>query len=670
MRALKILGLSLGGLIVLAAALIVAVLLFVNPNDYRDRIARAVKGSTGRELTLSGDLHLSVFPQLALTLGRASLGNPPGFGKEPFAAVNQVSLRVKLLPLLHRELQVGRIEIDGLDLRLAKDAEGKGNWEGFGKDGADATTQSGGQGLKSLDLAGLALTHSRIAYGDLIAENLNLELGRVAPGVAIPVTLSLAMHAGADPQALPVSGSFTLTMDPDTKRYGFAALTLRGSVQPKGAPAAVPWTFATPELALDLRAQTLAPARFDAQLGVARLSGSVAANRLLDAPALQGDVDLKPLSLRELMTQLGLTPPATRDHSVLSKLGLHAAYAYTDKAVHAERLAVQLDDTRLEGRLALNFTSGAKDFDLTLDRIDLDRYLPPPAAPTATKAPFEVPGDTLKALRAKGTLDISQVAISGIELTALKLSLDARDGLTQIAPAKAQLYGGQYTGNITVDMRGVTPTLKLAQTMAGIDVARLLQDFAKTKRLSGKGTLAMDVTAQGANGAALMKTLRGTASWNLADGAVEGIDLWYGIAQAQSLIQKQTLADTPNTKRTAFDTFKASADIKDGVATTKDLAIASQLLRVSGQGSTNLVTQALDYRLTATVLKAPPTADAGLSELALATIPVQISGTFDDPKVRPDIAGLAKARVQKEIDKRRDDIKAKLQDTLKGLLNR
>ena len=36
--------------------------LLVNPNDYKDRIVRAVRTSTGRELTLPGDIKLSVFP--------------------------------------------------------------------------------------------------------------------------------------------------------------------------------------------------------------------------------------------------------------------------------------------------------------------------------------------------------------------------------------------------------------------------------------------------------------------------------------------------------------------------------------------------------------------------------------------------------------------------------
>ena len=76
MRILKYLGLALAAVIALVAVLLLAVVLFVHPNDYKDRIARAVKESTGRELTLAGDIKLSVFPWIALELGPAQLGNP------------------------------------------------------------------------------------------------------------------------------------------------------------------------------------------------------------------------------------------------------------------------------------------------------------------------------------------------------------------------------------------------------------------------------------------------------------------------------------------------------------------------------------------------------------------------------------------------------------------
>src|ERR1700737_833070 len=133
MRTGKILGAVVGGLAVLLVAALLAVWLLVNPNDYKPRIAAAVRDATGRELVLQGDIKLSVFPWIALELGPASLGNPPGFSEQPFLSFKHAAVRARLLPLLAKRLEVGRVEVDGLDLRLLKNAEGKGNWEGFGR---------------------------------------------------------------------------------------------------------------------------------------------------------------------------------------------------------------------------------------------------------------------------------------------------------------------------------------------------------------------------------------------------------------------------------------------------------------------------------------------------------------------------------------------------------
>src|ERR1700721_605571 len=129
----RILAGAAGAIIVLIAVALMAVWWLVNPNDYKGRIADSVKESTGRELMLKGDIKLSVFPWIALELGPASLGNPPGFGAEPFLAFNHAAVRVKLLPLLAKRLEIARTETDGFDLRLRKNAQGTGNWEGFGK---------------------------------------------------------------------------------------------------------------------------------------------------------------------------------------------------------------------------------------------------------------------------------------------------------------------------------------------------------------------------------------------------------------------------------------------------------------------------------------------------------------------------------------------------------
>src|ERR1700688_3190974 len=118
MRTVKVLAGLAGGISILIIAGLLTVWVLVNPNDYKDRIAAAVKESTGRELILKGDIKLSVFPWVALELGPASLGNPPGFGAEPFLAFLRAAARALLFPLLAQPLEMDRVEIDGLELIL------------------------------------------------------------------------------------------------------------------------------------------------------------------------------------------------------------------------------------------------------------------------------------------------------------------------------------------------------------------------------------------------------------------------------------------------------------------------------------------------------------------------------------------------------------------------
>ena len=129
MRAVKILGGIVAAAVVLAVLALIAVSVLVDPNKYKGRIEAQVREATGRELTLTGDLKLSVFPWVALEMGPASMSNRPGFGDEPLLAFQHAAVRVKLLPLLHERLEVARVELDGLDLRLKRDAQGTGNWQ-------------------------------------------------------------------------------------------------------------------------------------------------------------------------------------------------------------------------------------------------------------------------------------------------------------------------------------------------------------------------------------------------------------------------------------------------------------------------------------------------------------------------------------------------------------
>jgi AsmA protein len=676
MRALKIFGIVVGALVLLLVTTVLVVYLVFDPNDHKDRITAAVKQATGRELLLPGKLSLSVFPWIAIETGEASLGNPPGFGTEPFLALKRSKLSVKLLPLLKKQLQIGRIEIDGMDLRLQQNAAGKGNWEDWGSSDAPAQDKTASSGTPGIDLAGVVITDSRIAFQDMVAEHVKVDIGRIAPGVAFPLSLSLDLTSAPSAKPLPLELAGVLALDLDQQRYQFRDFKLRGRVQPAGAPKALDWTFTAPSTDLDLVAQTLAKTSFAVTVGAVDLKGEIAGEKLIDAPALTGRFQLAEFSPRELMQQFGIAAPNTRDGGVLKVFAAQGAYAWQGGVAKLSELSFKLDESKLTGRFAYDTRDSGMDFALNLDQIDLDRYQPPPTEPTKDEAPVELPVDLLKPLKVKGIFAVGAIKVAGARLTKLSAGINIGGAVAQFAPLQAEMYDGRYTGNIGLDMRQAVPRLTMDEHMAGIDIAKLMKDYADSNLLSGKGNVDVKLTASGRGGDALVKTLTGTAGLNLENGTVEGIDVWYAIGEAQSLIKNRKLSGAPNNKRTTFETFKANAQLVNGVATNNDLTIASQLLRITGAGIVNLVSQELDYAVTATVLKSPPGADADIASLERAAIPVKVTGTFTDPKIRPDLAGIAKAQVKKLVEEHKDEVqqkvetkaKEKARDLLKDLL--
>jgi AsmA protein len=676
MRALKLVGIVVGGLVALFIVVLLGIRLFVDPNDYKDRIARAVKNSTGRELTLSGQIKLSVFPWIALELGPASLGNPAGFSAQPFAAVQHVALRVRVLPLLRKELEIGRIEIDELDLRLQKNAAGRGNWQDFGQNTApDATPSSSSGGGNLPDLGGVEIKDSRVSYQDMVADHLNFELGHLTSGTPTPVKLKVDVTTSPGSQPITLTGQFDMTLDTAKKQYGISSLELDGTLKPAPPAAAVHYKFSAPVLSADLTAQTLNAPDFKVQLAAASLSGSLRGSQIVAAPAFTGAFKLDPVALRDLFNQLGIAPPTTRDPKALTKLAARGGFTYGANALAVNDIDVQLDDSELHGKAAVtNLDTKALSLELAVDHIDLDRYrspetqTPQPVVAKTAANPTAPGSDPFKTLLLDGSLTIGSARVSNVALTQVHVGITAKDGVTHIAPATAKLYGGDYSGDITLDDRGTVAALKIDQSMTAIDMAPLLKDFAKTQRISGHGTVTTNLTARGLGGDALMKTLNGHITANVDNGAVEGVDLWFEINRAVALVQKQSVPAGNSSGRTKFDAFKASADIVNGVATTKDLNIASQNLRVAGQGTTNLVTDAINYDVKATILKEAPTA-AGAAGKTLADIPLTITGTTTSPTVRPDLEALAKAQIKQQLDQHKDELQQKLTDKLKGLFH-
>jgi AsmA protein len=217
----------IGALLVLSIIFSVAVMILIDPNDYKEDIASAVAEETGRAFSIEGDLALKTFPCCGIRLGPLALGNPPGFPEGDFASVETAAVSLQLWPLIvSQELRIGEVELTGFDVRLISRADGTNNW-GFGAAAdapvAEEETAAPGGGLADLNISGIVISAGRLSYldeavGDPIVisdinfstsaivagEPFDLEASLLADGLAPGVSASINMEArGLIDAALP-----------------------------------------------------------------------------------------------------------------------------------------------------------------------------------------------------------------------------------------------------------------------------------------------------------------------------------------------------------------------------------------------------------------------------------------------------------------------------------
>lgn len=124
---LKYALISLISLIALAVIGVTLLVTLVNPNRFKPFIEKAVYESTGRKLTLTGDISWKIYPNLGVTVRDVSLSNPDGFKTPNLVALHSADVSVALIPLLSNHVVVKTLAIDGLDLALIKQ-NGVNNW--------------------------------------------------------------------------------------------------------------------------------------------------------------------------------------------------------------------------------------------------------------------------------------------------------------------------------------------------------------------------------------------------------------------------------------------------------------------------------------------------------------------------------------------------------------
>ena len=109
MKALKWIGIVVGGVVVILFLALLLIPMFVDVNQYKPKIESKVAEATGRDFEIGGDLKLSLFPWAGVSFTDLRMGNPKGFEEENFVSIKAFDVQMKLLPLLSKNIQIGTL---------------------------------------------------------------------------------------------------------------------------------------------------------------------------------------------------------------------------------------------------------------------------------------------------------------------------------------------------------------------------------------------------------------------------------------------------------------------------------------------------------------------------------------------------------------------------------
>jgi AsmA protein len=313
-------------------------------------------------------------------------------------------------------------------------------------------------------------------------------------------------------------------------------------------------------------------------------------------------------------------------------------------------------------------------FDLSVDSINLDDYMAPAddglAADNADDGDIEIPVDMIRTLNANGKFRIERASLSGLEFTNVQLGLAGADGRLRLNPVSAELYDGTYMGDVRIDASTDIPALSVNERISGVNLASLAKSMFEQDNITGQINGSFVLAGKGRSVAAIRQDLDGTMSFELADGAWEGVDIWHQMRTARATFKQETPPEPKLPARTEFTSMKASGQVTDGIFQNNDLQAELPFLQLSGKGMVDLNAAQINYSLQARVLEKPEFMDdvtaAEIRDFTKIVIPLKITGPLSKPSIQPDIEAVFRQQVEEAIDEKKDELKDRLLKRLLG----
>lgn len=666
-KAWSILKWTIIGITGVFLATVAFLLLWIDPNDYRDDVSKLVKDKTGLVLQIKGDIGWQFYPAVGFSVADISLAASDS--EPPIASIGSAAVSVEVMPLFFQQVNVRTLYVDKLVANLVVNPEGKGNWEALAGQQEAAPEPPPAEGAKPDVLIRIpkvvvsntiidyedqkSLAHQTVTITELVAENVGLGqefpfhlVATLADRSGINVALDTRAFLRLNPEeqmyevrglefAANVAGilakPFKLNLGMDMvadmtakkillSRFVVDASDLAVTARPLSAKVEGP-------IAVDLGADTatVGPLAFSAATVNGKLDVAVTSLTKTETLAFTGNLDIAPFDPKNAMRIVGIAPPETTDPLAMTKVAFKTAFEGAMTRAMLNNLAITLDETHVTGNAGItDVATQALAFDLKVDGINADRYLPPAAKPAAgdkaaaapapatadakpagKPAPL-LPVETLRTLNIDGKLAVGKITLMEWPMTNLALTLKAKDGDIRLDPFGGTVLDGTVGGNLRIDARGNDPRIVTNIKLNRVEIGGLVKRFAKKDLLTGRTSLNVAVDTTGNDVDTLIKRAVGTMDLTFADAVLKGANLNGILTEAlnqqlgafamlvpdyQQRLPKELKGDT------AFKTLTAKGSVKEGVASVPAINAAAGDATIKGGGDFNILTKDFEYRM-------------------------------------------------------------------------
>lgn len=629
---MKKLLIGLGIVVVLLIAALIVVPMLIPLESYKGEIQAQAKQATGRDLRIDGDISLSLFPVVAVSVADVGFSNAPGASTPEMASIQRLDIALQILPLLSGEVAIDRFILENPVINLEVDAEGRPNWDLQMADDPAASAGSGDTAAPSD--GGSEMTELRLGDVRLVDGTLNY----------------LDRRSGQETQISDVNMELSLP----SLSSPFAA---SGSAAWNGETVSLEINAENPRAIMAGEASALAM-KVDSAPVTFSFDGAA---RNAQALGLQGDLALDVPSIRELAAWVG--SPLDFPGEGLGPFNISGQLEMMGPKVALTNANIKFDEITGQGLFSVD-AGGAKPMikaELTVDELNLNPYLPPEQEGEASTAsgggsggggddaggasdwsddPIDV--SALGALDADLAFNAGGIQFKEVKIGKSSLTVVLKDSKLTTNLAEMQLYDGSGKGTVVVDGASGKPAISADFDLVNFQAGPFLVDLADFDRLLGTTETKLAVSTVGGTERELVSNLKGDGAVMFRDGAIKGINLAAMMRNISVAAIDQSFDDA---QATDFAELSGTFQIAKGIVTNNDLSLIAPLVRMTGEGKIPLPPRTVDYEIRPKLVGSVE-GQGSDAQLAGVGVPIKVSGPWHDISYKPDLAGVLKDQIK------------------------